>query len=57
VVGQPGRGGLDRGRLLLAQGGVLGPLGLAQVDQARPLTPAPLLLAREVTRLRAVTMA
>jgi hypothetical protein len=44
VVGQPGQGRLDRGRLLLAQGGVLGPLGLAQVDQARPVAPAPLLL-------------
>jgi hypothetical protein len=44
VVGQPGQGGLDRGRLLLAQSGVLGTLGLARVDQPRPVAPAPLLL-------------
>jgi hypothetical protein len=44
VVGQPGQCGLDRGRLLVPQDGVLGPLGLAGVDQARPVAPAPLLL-------------
>jgi hypothetical protein len=43
VVGQPGQGGLDGGLLLAAQGGVLGPLGLARVDQARPVAPAPFL--------------
>jgi hypothetical protein len=43
--GRAARPGPPRPRpLLLAQGGVLGPLGLAQVDQARPVAPAPLLL-------------
>jgi hypothetical protein len=44
VVGQPGEGSLDRSRLFVAQGGVLGSFGLARVDQAGPVTPASLLL-------------
>ena len=57
VVGQPGQGRPDR-VLLPAQGGVLGPLGLARVDQARLVRRLRAASrALEATRLRAVTMA